>query len=152
MADKIEIERRWILSNVPSEKYDECLIINQKYDSNGIRYRNAMSWEDAKCHFSKTKKSPAGFGSNHEEEYEIDSQEYENALAEKSIGKIRRIYNHNGLRFELDSFDGIQLIILECELDSIDQKIDIPDFLKRLIIYEVTGIKEFSNWSLAKPE
>jgi CYTH domain-containing protein len=42
------------------------------------------------------------------------------------------------------------MVMMEVELDSIDQPIEIPDFLKDLIIYEVTGIKEFNNSNLSR--
>jgi CYTH domain-containing protein len=49
----------------------------------------------------------------------------------------------------LDRYRNIDLVILEVELDDINQEIDIPDVFADLIIMEVTGMEEFSNFNLS---
>ena len=44
----------------------------------------------------------------------------------------------------------MNIVILEVELNDINEKIEFPKYLEREILYEVTGIKEFSNKRLAK--
>lgn len=154
--EKIEIERKWILRRDPRyiEPCDVCFTISQKYCDDGWRYRaqsNLSIETDRQTHYSKTRKTPIGLGSNVEVEETISAEEYLSVGdGNRSINKTRSIYNRNGLKFEIDCFSDVHLIIMEVELDSIDQEIEIPEFLQDLIIYEVTGIDQFSNSSLSR--
>ena len=154
----IEIERKWILRKNPNfnnlNKPVKIFHIHQIYSSNGWRYRKQEEYGIDKIgiitRFFRTKKTPYGLGCNIEEEYEITADQFSTCDEGKTITKIRQIYNYNGLKFEIDIFADLSLVIMEVELDSIDQEIEIPGFLKELIIIEVTGIKEFNNSSLAR--
>jgi CYTH domain-containing protein len=67
----------------------------------------------------------------------------------KCLTKKRYVHECNGLKFEIDSIDGIELVMLEVELEHIDQPITFPDEIAKQIVGEVTGIKGFSNFALA---
>jgi hypothetical protein len=67
------------------------------------------------------------------------------------VNKVRRILNYNGLKFEVDKIHGIELVLLEVELDNINQEIVFPPIIEEQIIMEVTGIRELSNFNLATP-
>ena len=75
--------------------------------------------------------------------------------SEKDVKKISK-YRHVltvGRTFEIDCFRDMQLIVLEIELEDANdliRDIYIPNWLKDEIIVEVTGMKEFSNYNLAK--
>jgi CYTH domain-containing protein len=99
----------------------------------------------------KTKKTNISKGVNMEEETtltldELNAIDLSNSL---SIKKIRTVVKYKGLKFEIDKYEGINIVILEVELDDLEQKINIPKYIEKEILYEVTGIKEFSNKSLA---
>ncbi len=147
--NNLEIERRFILRGNSSVDPDEVYEIFQKYADNGWRYRRQQSGDVIK--YFKTRKTVVGSGVNEEEEYEITQDEFVNncGVALKGISKTRSVYHHEGLRFEVDSFHDLQLVIMEVELDDIAQGVSFPQQLRELIIYEITGIKEFSNGSLA---
>ncbi len=67
----------------------------------------------------------------------------------KSVRKDRYCLMENGKYFEIDIYPFAEKrAIMEVELTSEDEQIDIPDFVK--IIKEVTGDKKYSNHSLAK--
>jgi CYTH domain-containing protein len=44
----------------------------------------------------------------------------------------------------------MNIVILEIELEDLNEEIKLPRYIDREIIYEVTGIKEFSNKNLAE--
>ena len=150
--NNIEIERRYILRAKPVALADEEFEIFQKYSANGWRYREQASGSEVV--YYKTRKAVIASGVNEEEEYVIAQEEFMNdsGVATKGISKTRSVFHHEGLRFEVDSFHHLQLVIMEVELDSIDQVFTVPDFLQELIIFEITGIREFSNSSLASAE
>ena len=152
----IETERKWILRNIPKNDPDKIYRIFQKYSSDGWRYRSQeeISFKNGtgkiEIEYFKTKKRPIGFASNIEEEYRISDFDFNNADKIKSISKLRHVYYQNGLKYEVDVFNDIHLIIMEVEIEEIDQIIEVPSFLGKEIIYEVTGIKEFNNTNLSK--
>jgi CYTH domain-containing protein len=44
----------------------------------------------------------------------------------------------------------MNIVILEIELQDLEENILLPKYIEKEIIYEVTGIKEFSNKKLAE--
>ncbi len=63
------------------------------------------------------------------------------------IEKTRYIIGHGGLVWEVDEFHGVNagLIIAECELESEDQPVALPDW----VVEEVTGDLRYYNSNLA---
>ena len=64
------------------------------------------------------------------------------------IEKTRYIYKYDGLIWEIDEFQGMNsgLMLAEVELESEDQIINKPEFVKE----EVTGQKKYYNLMLIK--
>lgn len=147
----LEIERRFILRTSPSAPATRTLQIFQKYAADGWRYR--QQHDGIETRYFKTRKTSLGKGINHEEESEISAADFIHNSGDiiKGIAKTRAVYTHNNLHFEVDIFHHLTLVIMEVELTDIDQPLDIPDHLKELIIYEITGISQFSNSALALP-
>lgn len=147
--NNIEIERRFILRNKPAQLPNEEYQIFQKYSANGWRYRQQANSNEVR--YYKTRKTAISSGVNTEEEYDITQHEFLNDCGTpiKAISKTRSVFHHEGLRFEVDTFHHIHLVIMEVELNDIDQQFSFPDFLNNLKIYEITGIREFSNSALA---
>lgn len=151
----LEIERRYILRCKPAAEAAEAAeaqVIFQKYAADGWRYRQAE--HNGTVRYYKTRKASVGSGINEEEEYEIDKHTFLNQCGEilKGIHKTRYVYEHDGLRFEVDKFHHLDLVIMEVELNDIDQPFTMPSFISSLVLYEITGIKAFSNSALALPE
>ena len=94
---------------------------------------------------------------NIEDESDISEKEYLDfkfrcslSNDSKFIKKVRHIYPQNDLFWEVDEFDnGYQLIIAEIEIPIKTFKLKIPDFIKKVCLLEVTGLKQFSNRSLS---
>ena len=152
----IEIERKFILRNLPDEaRKHPVLSIEQWYkesDKGVIRYR---ATQDVKYpeneKFEKIIKLSVAKGINSEENFPIDKEQFYLDLDNdmRFIAKARYVV-YCGQKFEIDVFNDFSLIMLEVELDNLDEKIMFPDWLQKEIIAEVTGMKEFSNYNLAR--
>lgn len=147
-----EIESRYLLKRVPNVDFEDVLEIEQFYTPEG-RFRKQKLKSSKVITYFKTNKKPISPGINEEIEKEITEYDFETAIkgATRKIVKQRGIVFHSGLKWEIDYFKNNLLVIAEVEVDTIeDQKqIVLPDFLKEVVVLEVTGIEEFSNYNLA---
>jgi len=151
----VEIERRWILHNLPYEaRHQVALYIEQWYhesEKGVIRYRATTNTDNNdEVLFEKIIKLPVSKGINTEEHLPIDKDKFYKELSNdmRYISKTRWV-TVAGHRYEIDVFNDSSLIILEVELNNLDEII-FPDWLQKEIIAEITGMKEFSNYNLAK--
>jgi CYTH domain-containing protein len=148
-----EIERKFLLKRFPRlEKINTVYQIEQFYHHDGFRYRKQIELPTQKVVFFKTKKTNLSKGVNQEEETSLTSEEFDQLDLSNSlhIKKTRTVIKYKGHKFEIDKYDGINIIILEIELKDLEEKIIIPKYIDKEILYEVTGIKEFSNKKLAE--
>lgn len=156
----IEIERKFLLKAVPDLKPTEVIKIKQWYlKVDGI-------WERARSmdsniygikwvHTIKTRISDI---SNIEEEYDMDKDEFDDFVKRcksakqnaRYITKERRIYPDGELKWEVDVFSQkCHIIVAEIEIPSEDYELEIPEFIQKKNLLEVTGLKQFSNRSLS---
>lgn len=148
-----EIERKFLLKRFPRlEKINTVYQIEQWYHHDGFRYRKQIELPTQKVVFFKTKKTNLSKGVNQEEETSLTWEEFDQLDLSNSlhIKKTRTVIKYKGHKFEIDKYDGINIIILEIELKDLEEKIIIPKYIDKEILYEVTGIKEFSNKKLAE--
>ena len=160
-----EIERKFLLKNIPDLDYDQILRINQYYLPNDgewtDRVRKMKDMYKGETTFIRTRKLKVGELSNEEDEHDISEDEF-NYLIENSISyvdKIRRVKYIKGNKWEIDEFLNIQLIL--CELEMVVQGemnwsdeegimgISIPEDIKEQVILESTNIPELSNKSIS---
>lgn len=148
-----EIERKFLLKRFPRlEKINNVYQIEQWYHSDGFRYRFQLEITTGDVKIFKTKKTNISKGVNQEEETILSQNEFNeldlsNSL---SIKKIRTVVKYKGHKLELDKYDGMNIVILEVELKDLNEEIKLPKYIQKEILYEVTGIKEFSNKNLAE--
>lgn len=170
----LEIERKWLI-DFPLSKdqwvkliglISRIIIIKQTYispknkDGKNLRIRKSIVCDnklkpesteyivDHKLYISKLSKK--------EVVNKISEQEYYDLMTSKCqdhgvINKIRFEFKYEDQLFELDYFLNKELsglVILELELDSEEQKVNLPEFLT--IKKEVTKEAEFSNFELGK--
>jgi CYTH domain-containing protein len=156
----IEIERKFLLKAVPDLKPTEVIKIKQWYlKVDGI-------WERARSmdsniygikwvHTIKTRISDI---SNIEEEYDMDKDEFDDFVKRcksakqnaRYITKERRIYPDGELKWEVDVFSQkCHIIVAEIEIPTEDYELEIPEFIQKKSLLEVTGLKQFSNRSLS---
>jgi len=160
--DNLEIERKFLLKNVPKFNRNEIdrFLIHQIYvdvDGRVTRFRmhekfNPKGSEpEVERHYIKCNKRPISTGVFEEIEEEI-TQEVFRDMCHKDhsyIIKTRSVYEHGGLKWEVDEYHDIKMVTLEVELEDINQEITIPEIIEREVICEVTGQKVFSNYSLS---
>jgi CYTH domain-containing protein len=121
-----------------------------------INYTSPKSDKGSGSHNHTIKKNISKL-ENIEDESDISEKEYLDfkfrcslSNDSKFIKKVRHIYPQNDLFWEVDEFDnGYQLIIAEIEIPIKTFKLKIPDFIKKVCLLEVTGLKQFSNRSLS---
>lgn len=147
-----EIENRYLLKRVPNVSFDEVFEIEQFYTPEG-RFRQQKNKDTKKVSYYQTNKKTISPGVNEEIEREISEIEFEKAIktATKKIVKERGIVKHSGLTWEVDYFVGNLLVILEVEVDTIEdlKQIVLPSFFQEVLILDITGMQEFSNYNLA---
>jgi len=153
-----EIERKWILSNLPTLESFRSRGIAHYYTKEG---RFTMdTYSDGNVKFIHCIKKPLQeIGGNSEEEKEIDSKTF----LKKTEGiiplrKTRTDFLIGGRKWEVDVFQEITLIIAEVEwifpLEDIRmQEVEayqVPEEMRPFIISEVTGNSDFSNFQLSQ--
>jgi hypothetical protein len=125
MKDGLEIEKRYLLSRLPDfDNWDDIMNINQYYGPNG-RFRKII-YDVNSIEYYRTIKTHISTGVCYEVESKITKMEFENErnFCNKKISKIRRIKN-------------------------ID-KVILPNKIKDVLIGDITGVKEYSNFFMAK--
>lgn len=159
----IEIEKKFILKSLPIPDPVDVFEIDQYYlkNSDGV-------WERARTYHSQksgdkwlhTIKKNISKGVNLEEQKEMTSDQWDSFVAKcldptnsgRHIKKRRHIYPDGNLVWEVDEFlSGYSLVIAELELPTRRYKFQVPDFIKEVLLLEVTGLKQFSNRNLSLP-
>ena len=98
-----------------------------------------------------TLKGPADGISRAEFEYEVpldDARQLLDLAWPNVVEKTRYLVPHGGLTWEVDVFEGAHtgLVVAEVELETVDQSIDLPDWVGR----EVSHDDRYANASLAR--
>lgn len=158
MSEGLEIERKFLAELPESEKL--CFLsktgITQTYLMKGednSQRRVRKTDENGIVTYTYTEKRFITPVIRDEREREISSAEYEQLLLQRDdkcvpVEKVRYRFDYNNQLFELDVYPfSDKLAILELELDTPEQKIDFPDYIK--VIKDVSADKKYSNASLA---
>ena len=148
-----EIERKFLLKRFPKlEKINTVYQIEQWYYSDGYRYRKQLEVPTNKLSIIRTKKTNISKGVFQEEEVSLSLDEFNDLDLTNSISikKTRTVVKYKGFKFEIDKYENMNVVIMEVELDDINEPVLFPKYLEREILYEVTGIKEFTNRKLAE--
>lgn len=143
----IEIEKKFLLKNDKWRKDAEGTFYKQGYLSTKKERTVRVRIKGDKAYL--TIKGPSRGASRLEFEYPIPAEDAREILAlceQPIIEKTRYLVMHNGLKWEIDEFDGVNkgLILAEIELTDENQKFDIPDWIGE----EVTGNPDYYNASL----
>lgn len=158
----LEIERKFLLKRFPKrviEKYKRgmhVLNIVQYYffiDSVWQRFRQ-VDEAGKKTKYIHTIKKAKSLGTNYEDERTITEKEFLSKRKEYNkdyavIRKTRYVIKYKGLKFEIDVYNDLSIIVLEVELPSLNHHFEYPEGLLEEVIIDLTGIKQFSNLSLS---
>ena len=61
------------------------------------------------------------------------------------IRKKRQVYKQENFNIEIDVFWNMSLVLMEIEVNSLEDSLEIPEAISKYIIKEVTGDHHFSN-------
>lgn len=146
----VEIERKFLLKNDSwRDSVIRSHVLKQGYLASSPLPTVRVRTSDNKA-FLTIKGRTEGI-SRVEFEYEIPSDEAIEMLklsAQTPIEKTRYIVQANGHTWEIDVFEGSNagLVLAEVELDSEDEKIELPDWID----IEVTSDPRYYNSALSK--
>ena len=156
----IEIERKYIIKKPIEDKlaelsgYTKSEILQIYLDSEvGITHRIRMRKRDDCVIYTETVKRRIDRISAYEDEHEITEERFQQLSklqrrGTKAVHKVRYTFTYHGKTFEIDEYPKWRkTCIMEIELDSRDEKIDLPPYIE--IIKEVTGNKSYSNASMS---
>jgi len=148
----LEIERKFLLRNLPKVEWDVIYNIIQIYcEKDGERYRLRERKSEAKTEYFRTVKTEIEKGVYEEEETEVTMQDFLDGLDYETKRLTKRRYVKNftdDLKWEVDDFG--KLVIAEIEMKTKGQHIDIPEYISDVLIMEVTEFDQFKNFNLAK--
>lgn len=160
MNTHLEIERKFLLKRKPKAPSVKRLDMEQYYTPNG-RYRHTVDWSNGPLRSDKPqhtyvrevkKRISPGVYEESDPEYLTEAQ-YLEAIksATKSIAKTRFIMMDGDNKWEIDCYKGILLVTAELEVKTEEElkTSSIPDFIKDVLILEVTGNSAYSNFNLA---
>lgn len=157
----LEIERKYIIkmpnlsiirekAGYTASKIRQIYIESKPHVTHRIRSREY----DGKAVYTETKKIRVDKISAIEDERVISKEEFEElSLLKKSgtsvISKVRHTFPYSDFLIEIDVYpEWKSTAIMEIELRSRDETVNIPDFIE--IISEVTGNKKYSNAAMSE--
>ncbi len=156
----IEIERKWVVDPIDTTRFPgvsgseivQTYLVPKDDSVSSERVRMRRTGGDVV--FTHTIKTFVRAGECIEDEREVSLLQYMNLLLRAdlkrmSLKKKRYIIPYQGLNFEYDVFEGMDLHIIEVELESIDQPIPPLADLGINLIKEVTSDIAYSNHHLS---
>jgi CHAD domain-containing protein/CYTH domain-containing protein len=150
-----EIERKYLLNELPPAVVDlPAVDITQGYlpgERVNERLRHITSGDGGRWY--RTVK--AGTGLRRIEIEEETSRELFEELWPLTVGhrlvkKRRKVEQENGLAWEIDEFRDRELVLAEIELPTETTAVTVPDWLRPYLVREVTGDREYLNYTLAR--
>ncbi len=160
MAAGIETERKFIIRKPDisflekQEGYGKSEIVQTYFQSqNGVTHRVRRREGLCGTIYTETKKTRLSPMSVIEDEKEITEGEYSSLLSTlatvgKPVHKTRHIFRYRTHTFEVDIYPFWERsCIMEVEFSEESEVIEYPPFIE--ILEEVTGIKGYSNHSIA---
>lgn len=146
MMGEIEIERKWLLKELPDIAFDAAVEIEQYY-KDWLRYRKETI--NGAESFICIKKERLSHGVNRETWQDCTKEDFyfNYPQDEKPIKKTRHVLEYEGHNLEIDTFEN-GLVMMEIEVKSLSEPIQIPQIIHAQIKREVTGDAEYSNYQL----
>ena len=151
----VEIERKYLLSGMPTLPTAlDVLEVDQGYipGTQVLERLRRQRHQDGRERYFRTVKLGTGV-ERIELEDETDRRTFEHlwVLTEGARLRKRRHVVANGAdHWEIDEFLDRELVLAELEIPSADTRIVMPDWLKAVLVREVTDERAYSNRSLAR--
>ena len=151
----VEIERKYLLRELPRFPTPAAILeVDQGYlpGTKVLERVRRQQSNDGGVRYFRTMKVGSGV-ERLEFEDETDEALFKHlwALTEgRRVKKRRYVVLHGGDRWEIDEFLDRPLALAELELERADSPVTIPDWLKPVLVREVTDEVEYTNRSLAR--
>ncbi len=150
----LEIERRFLLSGMPNlPEGAEVLEIEQGWLP-GERLRERLRRVRGPQGTQHVRSLKAGAGLVRFEVEESISSELWDGLwpwtEALRIHKRRYRVRCGAHTFEIDQFEGRELVLAEVELAHASESCELPDWLQARVVAEVTGLAQYTNYALAR--
>ena len=151
----VEIERKYLLRTLPALPHvSEVLEIDQGYipGENLVERLRRQRDRQGVTRYFRTVKLGSGV-SRTEIEDETDARIFEHLwtlTAGKRLTKRRYMVPDGADIWEIDEFTDRTLYLAELEITHADRQIEIPSWLRPVLIRDVTEEKEYTNRSLAR--
>ncbi len=143
---EIEIERKWLLKALPEVEYNAVIKIEQYY-KDYLRYRKEVNNGIETFICIKKEKIQPGVNREIWQDCTMDDFYFNYPREEKAIKKTRYVLVYEGHDLEIDVFDN-GLVMMEIEVKSLSEPIQIPQIVHAQIEKEVTGDPDYSNYQL----
>lgn len=155
----LEIERKFLMRRLPKEllskrKHEVIEIVQYYFFIDGVWQRFRIASDKKSTKYIHTIKKSISTGVYEENEKQIEKSEFLEIFKKhekkyRVVRKTRYVIKHKGLKFEIDKYSDLSLVVLEVELPKLNFCFSYPSGLEAEIVYELTGIKQFSNLSLS---
>lgn len=151
----VEIERKYLLSGMPALPAAlDVLDVDQGYipGTQVLERLRRQRHRDGRERYFRTVKLGAGVVRT-ELEDETDRRTFEHlwVLTEGArLRKRRHIVSNGDDHWEIDEFLDRSLVLAELEIESADARIEMPGWLKAVLVREVTEEKAYTNRNLAR--
>jgi CHAD domain-containing protein/CYTH domain-containing protein len=149
-----EIERKYLLEGLPARARETPpLVVEQGYlPGRHLLERLRRVKENGSTRFYRTVKLGAGLVRTEIEE-ETTRAVFDRMwplTKGRRLKKRRHRVAHGALTWEIDDFSDRELVLAEVELPKADTNIEIPKWLGRHVVRDVTDEEEFQNARLAR--
>lgn len=151
----VEIERKYLLSGMPTLPASlDVLDVDQGYipGTQVLERLRRQRHRDGRERYFRTVKLGSGV-ERIELEDETDRKTFEHLwvlTAGARLRKRRHIVANGADHWEIDEFLDRALVLAELEIPRADARIAMPDWLKAVLVREVTDERDYTNRSLAK--
>ncbi|MHC4219069.1 MAG: CYTH domain-containing protein [Planctomycetota bacterium] len=148
----LEIERKYLLERLPElPDRAEAFHMEQGYlpDDPG-RLRRTVGPDGAVVH-TLTVKTGRGLV-RREDERTISERQFQEQwprTAGRRLAKTRYRIDEGGLVWEIDQYDGLELVLAEVELPTAETRVEVPEWLRPHIVREVTEEPQYQNYEIA---
>jgi CYTH domain-containing protein len=152
---QVEIERKYLLSAMPPfPTVKDILEIDQGYLP-GVRLVERLRRQRSRDgHVSYFRTVKLGTGVERleiEDATDVKTFEHLWLLTDgRRLRKRRYVVPNGGDDWEIDEFLDRPLVLAELEISAVDAPITIPDWLKPVLVREVTHEMQYTNRSLAR--
>lgn len=150
-----EIERKFLLTALPAMPEPAGVLeIDQGYLP-GVRLVERLRRQrDRSGNVAYYRTIKVGIGVQRMElEEETDAKTFEHlwVLTEgRRLRKRRHVIPDGDRYWEVDEFLDRELVLAEMEIPTVDTEITIPEWLRPVLVRDVTGERQFTNRSLAR--